>query len=215
LNFSAGFLQTTANNGSTLVAKSMTHSTSNRQSSLSKRSARLKTLSETVNFAPRINGSIFRIQRDIRFSKDKRLYKTHLDFWFWDGESRGWETPGYFLRLSPSSMMIGAEMHNFAAAQLASYRAAIIDERSGRKLEQILSHLKDLSAGGANRKTVPRGFDRSHSRASLLLHDGLYGYLEGDVPETVHSKAFVAECVERFREGAPIVRWLKDFVAKS
>jgi uncharacterized protein (TIGR02453 family) len=176
---------------------------------------KLRALSKTVNFAPKINGSIFRIQRDVRFSKDKRPYKTHLDFWFWDGESRGWETPGYFLRLAPSSMMIGAGMHSFAAPQLVSYRAAVMDERSGRKLEQVLGGLKGLGAGGANRKTVPRGFDSSHPRARLLLHDGLYGSWEGDLPKTVNSGALVPECVERFREGVPIVQWLKDFVVKS
>ena len=46
---------------------------------------RLQKISPTVAFEPRINGSLFRINRDVRFSKDKRPYKDHIDLWFWHG----------------------------------------------------------------------------------------------------------------------------------
>ncbi len=62
----------------------------------------LKKISKTLNAEPKVNGSIFRINRDVRFSKDKRPYKTTLDLWFWEGEKRGWEAPGMFLRLTPT-----------------------------------------------------------------------------------------------------------------
>jgi uncharacterized protein (TIGR02453 family) len=44
---------------------------------------RLKQVSPGVKYEPKINGSISRINRDVRFSKDKRPYKDHLDIWFW------------------------------------------------------------------------------------------------------------------------------------
>ena len=66
---------------------------------------RLKAISKTVNAEPRVNGSIFRINRDVRFSKDKRPYKTTLDLWFWEGDKRGWDSPGFFLRLMPKAMI--------------------------------------------------------------------------------------------------------------
>ena len=47
---------------------------------------------------------IFRINRDIRFSKDKRPYKTHLDLWFWLGEKRGWDNAGFWFRLTPEAV---------------------------------------------------------------------------------------------------------------
>src|SRR4051794_4151449 len=48
-----------------------------------------KKVSKTVQYEPKINGSIMRINRDTRFSKDKQPYKTHLDLWFWDGAEKG------------------------------------------------------------------------------------------------------------------------------
>jgi uncharacterized protein (TIGR02453 family) len=169
---------------------------------------KLKAISKTVSYEPKINGSIFRINRDVRFGKDKTPYKTHLDFWFWEGAHRGWETPGFFLRLTPSTMIAGAGMHAFSAAQLASYRSAVIDGKAGAELEKILAALGRPAVGGANRKTVPRGFDAGHRRAHLLLHDGLHAFHERPLPKTVHTAAFVAECLADFRAAAPVSKWL-------
>ena len=73
-----------------------------------------------MQYEPRINGSLFRINRDIRFSKDKSPYKAHLDLWFWEGEHRGWESPGFFFRLTPTKLMLGAGMHQFPKEHLAA-----------------------------------------------------------------------------------------------
>jgi Conserved hypothetical protein (DUF2461) len=45
---------------------------------------------------PRVSDSIMRINRDIRFSKDKSPYKDHLDLWFWTGDREGWDASGFF-----------------------------------------------------------------------------------------------------------------------
>ena len=59
---------------------------------------RLKKISPTVQWEAKVNGSIFRINRDIRFAKDKRPYKTNLDLWFWHRTRGGWSAPGFFVR---------------------------------------------------------------------------------------------------------------------
>ncbi len=61
---------------------------------------RLKTIDRKIHAEPRINGSILRIQRDVRFARDKSPYKDHLDLWFWTGEEKGWDSSGFFLRLT-------------------------------------------------------------------------------------------------------------------
>jgi len=55
---------------------------------------KLQKISPGVKIEPKVNGSLFRINRDVRFSKDKSPYKTHLDLWFWEAEHRGWDSPG-------------------------------------------------------------------------------------------------------------------------
>lgn len=60
-----------------------------------------------------MNGSIMGINRDIRFSKDKSPYKDHLDLWFWTGDRKGWDTSGFFFRLTPDRLVLGEGMHGF------------------------------------------------------------------------------------------------------
>ena len=47
---------------------------------------RLMEIAPGIIAEPRVNGSIFRIYRDTRFSKDKTPYKTHLGIFMWEGE---------------------------------------------------------------------------------------------------------------------------------
>ena len=79
-----------------------------------------------VAIAPRINGNIFRINRDVRFSPDKTPYKDHLDFWFWEGE-RKTAVSGFFVRITPNQLGIGGR-----CPPLRQGSAAAISGRGGR-----------------------------------------------------------------------------------
>jgi len=175
---------------------------------------RLRAIAPELNFEPRVNGSIFRINRDVRFSKDKTPYKPHLDLWFWEGERRGWETPGFFFRLHAGRLLLGAGLHHFDKTQLAAFREAVLDERAGSALEALLRKLTaaGYTPGGPERKTVPRGFDKAHPRAALLLHEGLHAAWEGPVPREARSAAFVAWCAKHCARLHPVSAWLHAHV---
>jgi uncharacterized protein (TIGR02453 family) len=177
---------------------------------------RLRRISPNVAFEPKVNGSLFRIQRDVRFSADKTLYKTHLDLWFWHGPHRGWAAPGFFFRLAPERLILGAGMHRFEKTQLDVYRSAVVDDRSGRALAKAIKAVEaagDYTIGGAVRKRVPAGFDAAHPRAALLLHDGLWAEFGGD-PAAAGEAAFVNACVAHCAAMWPIGRWLLKEVAR-
>lgn len=176
---------------------------------------RLRKISKSVQYEPRVNGSLFRINRDVRFSKDKSPYKPHLDLWFWEGDKRGWETPGFFFRLAPAKVMLGAGMHQLGKEQLPRFRAAVLAEKSGKALATIAEKLRrgGYELGGATRKTVPRGLDAEHPRAALLLHEGLWGGWESTIPRSLGTAAFVDECVDHFAAVAPVSRWLREHAA--
>lgn len=163
-----------------------------------------------VNFEPKISGSILRINRDVRFSTDKRPYKTTLDLWFWKGDKRSWENPGLFLRLLPDSFIAGGGMHGFTPAQRASFRAAILDNTSGSALEAIEKSLGTLTLSRPTRKSVPRDLDPDHPRARYLLHENLHATCEAPLPESVHAAGFVGQCLAIFRQAMPVAAWLKE-----
>ena len=97
----------------------------------------LSKLGSDIHAEPRVRGSIFAINRDVRFSKDKTPYKTHLELWFWQGDGPSRERPGYFFRLTPESLTLGAGMHGFSDATLERYRNAVLDPITGGKLEAV------------------------------------------------------------------------------
>ena len=165
-----------------------------------------------IHAEPRVSGSIFRIHRDIRFSRDKRPYKTHFDMWFWQGDRHSRDCPGYFLRLTPDAVVVGAGRHAFDKATLEAYRTAVADEHQGAALEQALATLRAAGAevGGAHYKRVPRGFAADHPRADLLRYNALHAWIEEPLPPEVDTAEFVDFCCERFRKVSPVQRWILD-----
>jgi uncharacterized protein (TIGR02453 family) len=173
---------------------------------------RLQKISPTVKFEAKVNGSLFRINRDVRFARDKSPYKTHLDLWFWEGDHRGWDSPGFFFRMFGDKLILGAGMHRFEKTQLEAYRRAVLDRRQGAALEAAIAKVKRAGGryelGGATRKQVPRGLDAGHPRAPLLLHEGLWASFEGKLPAEARSEAFVDFCAAHYRAVFPLSRWL-------
>ena len=173
---------------------------------------KLAELPGGARYEARINGSLFRINRDIRFSRDKTPYKNHIDMWSWQGERKGWDRTGYFMRLLPDQMILGAGMHAIDKARLPAFRDAIVADETGRALETMPAKIEragSYAIGGEARKTVPRGYDVAHPRARLLLYEGLTASLEGPIPPEASSGAFVDYCLAHFRNLSPINQWLK------
>ena len=165
-----------------------------------------------IHAEPRVSGSIFRIHRDIRFSRDKRPYKTHFDMWFWQGNRHSRDCPGYFLRLTPDAVVAGAGRHAFDKATLEAFRTAVADEHRGPALEQALAKVRAAGAevGGAHYKRLPRGFAADHPRADLLRYNALHAFIEEPLPPDVHTAEFVDFCCERFRKVSPVQHWILD-----
>lgn len=175
---------------------------------------KLRALSAGVQFEPKINGSIGRVNRDIRFSKDKRPYKDHLDIWFWHGDKKGWDLPGFYVRLMPYATYLGTGLHSMMGEQLDSFRQSVIHPRSGRTLLAAIAKVEssgEYSIGGKTRKLAPRGFEVDTDRAEYLLHEGLFA--SANLPGTVAAQAdFVDVAFRHFKNTWPVGKWLLDEV---
>ena len=169
----------------------------------------LRAIGADVHADPRVNGSIFRINRDTRFSKDKRPYKDHLDLWFWEGEGPSRDRPGYWFRLTSEQLILGAGKHRFGDG-LRAYRDAVVDPKQGEALERAVQEIEGAGheLGGRHYKRVPAGYEVPPERTSLLLHDGLYAYAELAVPAEAHTSEFPRFCAERWRTLKPVEDWL-------
>ena len=174
--------------------------------------ARLRKLDARIRAEPRINGSIGRMNRDIRFAKDKSPYKDHLNLWFWQGSGKRGEGAGYYWALHPDRLVLGAGMHMFEPKLLSKYRDAVADPKRGGALARAVEQARraGYEIGGVAYKRVPAGYDVAGPRADLLLHNGLHVGADLGVPPEVHSAKLVDLTFDHYRRMDPIRRWLGE-----
>ena len=174
---------------------------------------KLKAISDGFTYDTRTNGrgSMMRIYRDIRFSKDKTPYSTRLRFRFGEGIREKGEHPGFFLGMDETGGHILSGIYKFAKPTLDRYREAIDDTNSGTILVKIVEEIRNLRGfkiSGEHYKRVPRGYDPDHPRADLLRYDSLY-VRSPEIPVSVLTKP---ELVDTFYEHAlrmaPVHHWL-------
>jgi uncharacterized protein (TIGR02453 family) len=172
---------------------------------------RLRSIVPGIVAVPAVNKSIFRINRDTRFSLDPSPYKTNLGLYFWDGARSRMESAGFYVGLEPPDIMLGGGMYMIPDAILGRYRKAVVDPKRGAEIAKIVTALRAVpgcSVEGTHYKRVPAGYDPAHKNAELLKHKGLYASFETKVPEEFFAAAFVDYCFERFAPLAPLHRWL-------
>jgi uncharacterized protein (TIGR02453 family) len=177
----------------------------------------LQKLSPTLQFEPKIGGSIGRVNRDTRFSRDKRLYKDNLDLWFWHGDKKGWTHPGFFIRVTADDVWLGSGMHHIEGDLLTRYRNAVVDERSGEALVKALAAVEaagDYAVGSMPRKSFPRGYDKTSPRAKYLLWEGLPAMARMTMAEA-QAPDFGDRALTHFRNTWAIGQWLMEEVAEG
>ena len=173
---------------------------------------KLRAIAPGVQYAAKVNGSLSRINRDIRFSKDKRPYKEHLGLWFWHGDKRQWDVPGFWFELTPQHVQLGVGMYMLQGEPLDAFRQSIIHPRSGKALLAAVAALKGkYEVGGKTRKLMPRGFDTDADRRDYLLYEGLYTHIELP-PETASKPKLVDICLKHYEAMWPVGKWLLDEV---
>jgi uncharacterized protein (TIGR02453 family) len=173
---------------------------------------RLRAISPTVQFEPRVNGSILRVNRDIRFSKDKRPYKTHLGIWFWHGDKKGFGKPGFWFSVEPAGVFLGVGLHSFDKPLLDDYRQSVVHPRSGKALVAAAEAVKSkgpYEINGKTRKLLPKGFTTDPDRQDFLLHEGLYTSIQLPAADA-RSANIVDLCLTHYQNSWPIAQWLLD-----
>ena len=167
-----------------------------------------------VDFGTQVNGSgsLMRIYRDVRFSKDKTPYKTEITMGFWEGSRKKMMNPSFGLRLTANDAGLMAGTFGFDKDQLAAYRDAVVDETLGWELINAIKQVEeagDYHIKGGHYKKAPRGYTSPEDeRAPYLLYNGLYASLDSMPRHTVESAEFADVVLEHFVKMSPIQQWL-------
>jgi len=156
---------------------------------------------------------LFRIFRDVRFSKDKSPYKTHIGGVIpVKGHGKMTEVPIalYFHVGQPNSF--GAAGHYMMDSHaLGGFRKAVADEKRGAELDKLLRALvkKGYSVDSHDSyKRVPKGYDPEHPRAEHLKRKGLTVGFPALPRGLLTSPKLGPWLVTHAKTAAPLVEWL-------
>jgi len=153
--------------------------------------------------------AIFRIYRDIRFSKDKKPYKEHIAATFHRRGAMGHGQGGYYVAISHKEVAVGGGIYAPEPAQLLAIRQRIADRHE--EFRHILGAppVRKLlgSLEGQRLSRVPRGFAAEHPAADLLRYKYYILYKELP-PSLATSPKLYAAIVERFRVMVPFLQFL-------
>jgi uncharacterized protein (TIGR02453 family) len=159
---------------------------------------------------------VMRIYRDVRFSKDKAPYKTHIGAVITlAGKAVGeGGNAAMYVHLGVDEEFVGVGCYQFDAAKLAKWRKAVAGA-PGAALQQLIGKLRKAGyvvGGHDDYKKVPRGFEPDHPRAELLKMKGLTGG-PPEIPAGLLCKPGLADwLVKQGTAMAPLVIWLHRHV---
>src|SRR6266849_4338954 len=110
-----------------------------------------------------VRGSMMRIYRDIRFSKDKSPYKTSAAAHFWHEKGKEGATPAYYLHLEPGGSLIGAGIWRPEPGAQKKIRDAIVaDSKRWQRVTSAADFRSSCGMAGESLKRPPAGYAAAH-----------------------------------------------------
>ncbi|CVK15629.1 TIGR02453 family protein [Apibacter mensalis] len=153
---------------------------------------------------------IYRIYRDMRFSKDKTPYKTHFGAVI--SEKKG---SGFYIHVEPGNTFLSCGYYGLTSHQLKNIRQGI--SKNYKEFRTLLSdsefkkEIGDLSRGSNVLKRVPVGFDKENPAAEYLKLKEFYTVKPFD-DEKLFNRNFIAYTTNIYKLMQPIYEFLEEFV---
>lgn len=156
----------------------------------------------------KVGGSLFRIHRDVRFSKDKSPYKTQTGIQFRHKAGRDAHAPGFYLHLQPGSCFVGVGIWHPDGETTKRIRTFLAGNTARWKRVTGAKSFRDkFELQGGSLKRPPRGFDPDHPLIEDLKRKDFIGVLsitQKEVTSPDFLKRFTAHC----RSGSAFVEAL-------
>lgn len=165
-----------------------------------------------IEFHPK--KSIFRIYRDVRFSKNKAPYKTNIAASFaMRGVKGPTETPGLYVGIDPEEIFVGGGVYMPYGAQIKAIRQSIANHPDEYLAVVNSKRFKKRFGAimGESLARAPLGYPPDHPMIEHLKHKQFFVGVE--LPERAcYSKKFLDTVADVFADTMPLVRWLSRTV---
>lgn len=156
----------------------------------------------------RVGGSLMRVYRDTRFSKNKLPYKTNIGIQFRHERAKDVHSPGYYLHIAPGEVFVGVGMWRPDADALRGIRERIVAKPGEwQRASQDKAFRRNFKLGGESLTRPPRGFDKDHEFIEDIKRKSFMGVrnLAADAPL---SSGFQKTVESSFKAAEPFMRFL-------
>lgn len=151
-----------------------------------------------------VEGRLYRLNRDLRFSKDKTPYNAHVHIGFAEGGPAIW-----MVGFEPGRLSLGYGAFAFPPEALTRWRTAVAGP-SGAGLAEVLKGLADqgLRLSTPELKRVPAPYPAEHPHAALLRHKSLSVWEDRLPMESVYGAPAAERIAKALTVFAPLRDWM-------
>ena len=162
--------------------------------------------------ARKSGGSLFRINRDVRFSKDKSPYKTNAGVQFRHESGKDVHAPGFYLHLEPDGVFGGVGMWHPDNQTLGKVRDGIIENPDQwRAIVEGDAFRSIFTLAGDSLKRAPKGYDPEHPLIEDLRRKDFIGTFQFSQEETCATD-FIDRFADTCRRASPFMKFLTSSI---
>lgn len=155
-----------------------------------------------------VGGSLFRIYRDTRFSKNKTPYKTAIGIRFTHELGKDVHAPGYYLHLANDGIYAACGIWRPDGESLGKIREAIVaDPAAWKRAKNAKALASNWTLGGDALKRAPKGYDPDHPLIEDLRRKDFIAS-QKLTKKTVMADDFPAQLAAVYRQGASLQRFI-------
>jgi len=158
--------------------------------------------------AKKSGGSLMRVYRDTRFSKDKTPYKTNIGIQFRHARGKDVHAPGFYVHIAPDGVFIGAGIWKPDSPTLAAVRSLIDDgPKEWLRIRNRVCNKNGFELSGDSLKRPPRGFTEEHTCIDDLKRKDFIA-IHNLKTTSITKKTFVDDTAKLLKTAAPLVEFI-------
>ena len=172
----------------------------------------LQILVPTIKAFPKVGGSLFRIYRDVRFSKDKTAMKNKIGLLFWQGSGHRMQSSSFYMHYDEHEYFVASGIRAFKPPLLKIYRKYIQDVKRREELHEILEVLtkKGYNLPDPKYKRIPANFDKNDENIYLTLYGAMFAYKTNNIDDIFYTQELIDKVFANYCDMKDLQQWVYE-----
>lgn len=174
----------------------------------------LQILVPSIKFKPKVGSSLFKIYRDVRFSKDKTPMKDKIGIIFWQGKAHKLQSASFYMHYTKNTYFIATGIRNFKPELLKTYRQYLKHEKHRISLYNILNNLesKGYKISSNKFKKIPKILShlKDEKYIDLSLHKAMFAYEEFKIDKIFYDITLLDRCFKIYDDMKHLHNWVYE-----